>query len=74
MRYFGIVNLVLGWYYDKKEFNVLNKHDEIYDFFVEVNMYDCDVDVATHVMGNKIDCYIKVENNVKDTNVKVNEY
>lgn len=52
----------------------MNKHDEIYDFFVEVNMYDCDVDVATHVMGNKIDCYIKVKNNVKDINVKVNEY
>lgn len=40
---------------------------------MEVDIYDCVVDVATNVMGNKIDSHIYVKLNVEDMNVKISE-
>lgn len=37
-------------------------------------MDDCEAGDATYVVGNKIDSYIYVEDNIKDMNVKVPQF
>lgn len=68
---FEVINLVVGqryaWNIVKVQFNL----EGIYESFVEVNKDEFVLDVATYVIGNKIERDLYIEHNVKNINVKV---
>lgn len=68
---FEVINLIVGqryaWNIVKVQFNL----EGIYESFVEVNKDEFVPDVATYVIGNKIERDLYIEHNVKNINVKV---